>query len=120
MKTCPFCAEEIQDKAIKCKHCGSMLTTSAVSAAKLAASPKAVDESLIGGIAIVCYLIFAIALMWAAVELGGFAAAMMVTWAFIWSLIAQSIGKKKGRPSRAFLLGLLLGPLGLLVVVLQD
>lgn len=31
MKKCSFCAEDIQDDAIKCKHCGEFLSTSSFS-----------------------------------------------------------------------------------------
>jgi hypothetical protein len=61
MKRCPFCAEEIQDAAIACKHCGRYLTVTASPSERRGWRPLMIGAAVV--------------------------AMLVVTW-FVWALVS--------------------------------
>jgi low affinity Fe/Cu permease len=66
MKKCPFCAEEIQDEAVKCRFCGEFLDKSAKQTADDFGKPKTKWYFLtsVVVIAILCVGPLALPLVW--------------------------------------------------------
>ena len=58
MKKCPFCAEEIQDEAVKCRFCGEFLNEAG------RAKPKWYFATSAVVIALLCLGPFALPLVW--------------------------------------------------------
>jgi len=55
MKKCPFCAEEIQDEAVKCKHCGEFIIDAELKNLKKDGNVKWYHKTSLVVISVLCF-----------------------------------------------------------------
>jgi len=87
MKKCPFCAEEIQDDAVKCKHCGEFLIDAELKHLKKGADVKWYHRTSFVIIMILCLGPFAFPLLWFNPK---YSIVSKVTWTIV--IIALTVG----------------------------
>jgi uncharacterized membrane protein YvbJ len=91
MKKCPFCAEEIQDDAVKCKHCGEFLIDAELKQLKKGANIKWYHRTSFVIIMILCFGPLALPLLWFNPQ---YSIAGKVIWTIV--IIAVTIGLTVG------------------------